>query len=110
MGLQKGLLAAFICGVRKINCSGFNFSIDEIKYQKSYPSSFHAAPNRGELIAKSNFKHDLLFNFLFTKIAVHALFDQCCGEITNIVDLEIESFLSKFIAHNPYKISCLILR
>ena len=101
MGLQKGLLTAFICGVRQINCTGFNFSIDEIKYQKSYPSSFHTAQNRAELIAKSNYKHDLLFNFLFSKIAVAALFEHCHGEVKNIVNLDIDSFLSQFIDNNP---------
>jgi hypothetical protein len=101
MGLQKGLLVAFICGARKINCNGFNLSVGGVKYKSSYPSSFHGAVHGNKLIAESNFKHDVLFNFLFTKIAVNSLFEQCSGEILEIVKLDIETFLSQFNLHNP---------
>jgi hypothetical protein len=101
MGLQRSLLVAFICGFQKIDCTGFNFSIDARKYLKTYPSTFHTAQNSSALIAESNYKHDIVFNFLFTKITIHALFDSCDGDIKNIVNLDVSSFLSKFTSSNP---------
>ena len=102
MGLQKGLLVAFICGARKIDCDGFNLSVGGIKYNKSYPSSFHGKEHRNRLITESNYKHDLVFNFFFTKLAVNSLFDECSGQVLELVKLDVETFLSQFHFYNSY--------